>query len=946
MLKNVKNLITIVVLLTLLPISTAWCMDFVPVVTNYTSTEYNGGLQNWDISQDAGGTMYIANNNGVLVYDGYTWQKFSMPGNALVRSVLCDGDRIYVGSTQEFGYMSADGDGYLQYHSLWKLIKGYTPHNDEIWRIIKDKSGKIIFQSFCSWFEYDGKTVQFHYNPKQTPLFFYKVSGEIYAQLIHSGLYKLQHGQYSPILSRESVNNDDVTGILPYRNGSILLFTQHSGLFVFDGTKVIPFHTSADNLLKSGLINRVTAFRHGNGFVVGTVNDGVMAFDNNGNLLWRYNTASLLDNNTVLGLYCDRQNNIWVACDIGIALVHSGSPYSALGDNFHPLGMVFDIMNTTAGLYVATNQATYLYRNGMMAKVAGTDGQNWHISSFGGKLIVGNNKGILHINGLNATWLPESGYSSSTALHRLSTNDQGTGEYIIESTYSDLCIYQDVGGKLFFRNIVKGFTAPIKQFQIDAHGNIWAVNMVKGMYCIKLSPDMRRVEKVKYIPSLDASSVASPINVTKLLGTIIFSDGVHIRRLSENGKLVPYDDLERLTHGDIISATRVDNERAWIASSRGYMLISSKSGKLKSLIAIPATFFNSECSDNNNKVYVNGNYAYLCMNDVIGRVDMRQNESSNGGFSKLWIRHTESIKPDGSGTVPIAINGSDPAIYGNVTITLGFANYSREQLSFVYTLEGNGKKIKGEKTIPVLSFSNLSYGSYALHVDVTDANGRVLNSIDYSFHYPRPMYLSWFAWCLYILVFLTISYFVTRWLVRRTMAKKQAQMEEERIRQELRIAEQNRIIEEQKKQLLEEQLKDKGKEIASLTMSGIRQKQQMKEIREELNNGSHKLSKQSIQSMLSHITDDADTDTYWDIYNENFDLIHKNFFRNLRKLNPSLTANDMKFCALLRLNLSTKEIAKFTGLTLRGVEGARYRLRRKLNIPKDQSITQFLLDIA
>ncbi len=59
---------------------------------------------------------------------------------------------------------------------------------------------------------------------------------------------------------------------------------------------------------------------------------------------------------------------------------------------------------------------------------------------------------------------------------------------------------------------------------------------------------------------------------------------------------------------------------------------------------------------------------------------------------------------------------------------------------------------------------------------------------------------------------------------------------------------------------------------------------------------------------------------------------------------PSLTPVDLRFCALLRLNLSTKDIAKFTSLTVRGVETARYRLRKKLDIKDKESLVQFLID--
>ena len=145
--------------------------------------------------------------------------------------------------------------------------------------------------------------------------------------------------------------------------------------------------------------------------------------------------------------------------------------------------------------------------------------------------------------------------------------------------------------------------------------------------------------------------------------------------------------------------------------------------------------------------------------------------------------------------------------------------------------------------------------------------------------------------------------------------------------------------------LLEQQLQDKGREIASLAMEGIRHRRQVSDIKQELKDSGRRInSSKDIVRMLRHITDNIDNDAYWDIYRENFDLIHKNFFRHLREQYPSLTATDLKFCALLRLNLSTKDIAHFTGLTIRGVEGARYRLRRKLNIKETQSLTEFLID--
>lgn len=91
-------------------------------------------------------------------------------------------------------------------------------------------------------------------------------------------------------------------------------------------------------------------------------------------------------------------------------------------------------------------------------------------------------------------------------------------------------------------------------------------------------------------------------------------------------------------------------------------------------------------------------------------------------------------------------------------------------------------------------------------------------------------------------------------------------------------------------------------------------------------------------------TTDGDNRMFWDIFEKNFDLIHEHFFRNLRKAFPALTPADLKFCALLRMNLSTKEISRFTNLSIRGVETARYRLRKKFNLGPDDKLVQFLIE--
>ncbi|MCS3284787.1 hypothetical protein NXV73_24090 [Bacteroides salyersiae] len=74
-----------------------------------------------------------------------------------------------------------------------------------------------------------------------------------------------------------------------------------------------------------------------------------------------------------------------------------------------------------------------------------------------------------------------------------------------------------------------------------------------------------------------------------------------------------------------------------------------------------------------------------------------------------------------------------------------------------------------------------------------------------------------------------------------------------------------------------------------------------------------------------------------------FESIHHHFYENLNEKYPNLTMKEMRLCALLRLGLSTKEIADITFKEVRSVESARNRLRKKLQIDQTEDLQKFLM---
>jgi DNA-binding CsgD family transcriptional regulator len=104
----------------------------------------------------------------------------------------------------------------------------------------------------------------------------------------------------------------------------------------------------------------------------------------------------------------------------------------------------------------------------------------------------------------------------------------------------------------------------------------------------------------------------------------------------------------------------------------------------------------------------------------------------------------------------------------------------------------------------------------------------------------------------------------------------------------------------------------------------------------------HKQGDHDIKRTLQLIGEIERNDESWNRFASHYDEINGNFMRNLRQAFPKLTVTDLKLCTYLELNLSSKEIAQLANISVRGVEIARYRLRRKLGLGTEVSLPEFL----
>lgn len=919
-------------------------IDFMPIVSNYSQSSYSGGLQNWSVTQSDNGQMFFGNQNEMLSFDGFQWNNYNLPSHSIVRSVLADKDRIYVGTYTDFGFFKRNNFGRYVYTSLWP--KNYTSHNDEIWKIVKAPNNHIYFQSFCSWFDYDGKKVVSHYDPTKLPLGFFRIGDRIYVQLVNQGLCLLENGRYVPIAPRSAYNNDDIVGMVPLHGNSILCITAKSGLFILGNGRFTPWHTNIDADLRNFQVNKAVLVGDKT-LAIGTILNGIYSIDlATGQLLWQYNMVNGLQNNTVLGLMTDKNGNLWAALDNGIAIVHTSLPIDVMRTSKLglPIGMVYGMYQNNSEMYIATNQSLWRYdlNTKEIKQVQNTNGQNWYITSFGNQIFAGGNLSTMSVEGDVGIPIPGT-YEGGTCIKPFRLNGQ---DVLIESGYSNFKVYRKQADKWTFSNPIKGFQAPILEFEIDNSGNIWAAHFSKGIYKITLSTDLSQVAHMQYYGAPTSNGIPSKMHVMRIRGRVVFAYQDSLYTYDDlNNRIVAYQGQSHTLPQGISSSIAVDNATFWVADKDAFLLYRHDGEKLNRLLNIPYKMFGLDVNTSGVSQYVYGNNNYFFLNNGIGRY--RMGKSIAFPHFPLTVAQVTSNR-SGNEVESVACEGNtDNKIHSdNIRIELSYPNYNHQEITFRYTLQKPGNDMSSEQDNPIITFNSLNYGSYTLEASCISTDGEVLATTVYKFRRIVPFYFTIWAFLIYALVIFLVIMQITRWRANKIISRNQHKAEEELMRQNLKMLEQQQIISAQQQIIMQDELSSKGKELASMAFEVVTQHNNSEMLREELMEKKRKgtLSDKDFKDLLTN-TKGGNTDKAWDIFQQNFDLIHKNFFRNLRTRYPNLTPTDLKFCALLRLNLNTKEIANYTNLSVRGVEGARYRLRKKFGIEGDASLTDFLIDM-
>jgi len=153
---------------------------------------------------------------------------------------------------------------------------------------------------------------------------------------------------------------------------------------------------------------------------------------------------------------------------------------------------------------------------------------------------------------------------------------------------------------------------------------------------------------------------------------------------------------------------------------------------------------------------------------------------------------------------------------------------------------------------------------------------------------------------------------------------------------------QNKQLQEGK---LKEELEVRSRELTTHTLHLIQKNQLLEELRvrlDEMVKDEKRDQKKQLKQLLGQINHSFNHDQYWVDFRNIFEQVHQAFFDNLKKYCDTLTSNDLRVVALLKMNMESQDIATLLGISQDSLRVVRYRLRKKLNLQQGESLTAFI----
>lgn len=930
-----------------------------PLVRNYNKTEYRGGSQTWDIDQDTNGRMYFANNEGLITYDGTYWKNFSLPNKSILRAVKVGANGlVYAGGQGEAGYFAPGRGGQFVFHSIVQMIPADGRNFADIWNI-EIVGDAVFFRASDRVFELSNQSVRVHWAPHEW-VFMELAAGKLLVQDKKNGIFQWVNGMWRPLQNGQISGTEVLHGTIPVAADSVILVTNNARRLMLSGGKITPM---ANLAIGNGVYISDIESLNTNEFVVGTANIGCIIVNKAGNIIQSISNREGLQDNNILCTFRDSFGNLWVGMNNGFSMVAYNSPIKFIKPNKASELSCYSAKIFNDRLYVATNDGAYSvsisggpndlsFCKGDFGLIPLTWGQGYRFDEINQSLLLAHNEGILKITGESATKI-----SHVPAWMFLPIGSVMPATRILVGNYTGFKWLNYAAGAFSETPNLKGLRESFRIVAVDNEESLWASHPYRGIFKISFPPDSSNYqsqlfgEKEGLPSSLDN-------HVFRIRNRVIFATVKGPFEYDKAAKkFIPSPFFSPLLGNTPLRYLKEDQDgNVWFISGKqlGFLEFSTKFKKGSRITYFPETNgqvlsgFENVYPFNRENVFVSSEKGIIHIN--LAKY-LRASEKpklllstalSFGSVDSLLFQGFGQVGKNGlSGKITLPYNGNS-LHFEYSSPAYGF----QENIEYSYMLEGIENEWSKWSSKPEKDYTSLPNGDYTFKVKGRSNLGNETDVAVFAFTISPPWYKSWLAFVFYliwaVMLIYLLLYYHRKKLTRQKLEyeEKQAQL---RVVHQLEIEKNEKEIIRLQNEKLANEVSFKNRELADTAMHLVERTDALEKVKEML----QKLYKGDtgngdLKRAIHLLNDIERNNSDWDRFSASFDEINNDFLKKLKAKYPLLTNNDLKLCAYLQLNMSSKEIAQLLNISLRGVEISRYRLRKKLGVSTEVSISDFL----
>jgi signal transduction histidine kinase len=728
-----------------------------PMSGYYQSSEYRAHDQNFGVAQDSSGIMYFANFAGVLEFDGVSWNTIQTENVTRVSVVAADKKgRILVGANGEFGHLAFDSLGTNRFVSL---SAGLKEKPSQIMQILPVQNGSWFISDKVSHF-WNGSSVKaFKHNFPIQSAFPLRENAVVYVK--NKGICLLTNGKIQDVMVGEGVPALlDLAAVVPLSANVAMLLTTSQGAYLLSNNRIENIAGNANPALIKNKVTAAVRMNDGN-IAVGLAANGVLVMNAKVEVINQVYPPDNISESQIAFMFSDREHNLWLALNDGIARLDMPSPISIFDADSGLKGAVTAVTRFNGKIVAGTLNGLYFIENNQAVHFNAFSGSCLGFSEAGGALYIASNKGLFQLS-------KDNQLIALTNDFTLSVTAAQSGNELLAGLQDGLVVFRNTAGG-WGKARIKDVSEQITGITEFPQGTFWLETLSNGVLKLDLSTG-----KAKRFSA--TQGISSPLynklsvfgnklvvsNKDGLFGYLPTSDRF-VRANWLAAQKSWFDRVQGDREGNIWT-TRGDRKSVTFfrrkASADDFELID------KPFLPIASVQFQVIFPDENGVAWLGGDQGLY-------RLDMRINQKNVYAFPVLF--RSAGTK---DGNISLRQKGGDQVSLTHRQNTLIFeyalpSFHTNQEVEYQFLLENYDKGWSEWSKLTRKEYNGLPSGSYVFRVRARDIYGNMSKEASFAVSIQTPWFRQWYMIALYAIVFAVMIYYVVRWRLRTIIREKQ-----------------------------------------------------------------------------------------------------------------------------------------------------------------------------